>query len=88
MEDLLTQKDINDKIVDEVYHHTWKSNVICALTLKNGFEVTGTAYCRDLKNHVEYMLSRQSAKAHAFSIVWMLERYLQYEEKYQLQKRQ
>lgn len=70
----LTQEDIEATIVSEEYTKMGKKTTVCLLTLRNGFEITGTSGCVDPANFDE-AIGRKFAKEQAVEKIWQLEGY-------------
>lgn len=72
----ITPKDIDDVIVDATYSILPSgTTIICELTLRNGFTVTGEASVISKENFDE-TVGKQIAYSKARSKVWKLEGYL------------
>lgn len=72
----VTQEIIQSKIDTIQYMHVPCSTmIICAITMKNGFAVTGESACASPENFDE-KLGRKIAYDKAFSKLWELEGYL------------
>ena len=67
---------IDSVIVSEAYHHFAGTTVIvCCLTLRNGYSVTGDAACVSPSNF-DITIGRQIARENAREKIWQLEGYL------------
>jgi N4 Gp49/Sf6 Gp66 family protein len=67
---------IDAQILAEQYHvFPGTSLTVCALTLKNGFQVTGESASASPENF-DAELGRKIARSHARSKIWALEGYL------------
>jgi hypothetical protein len=72
----LTPQDIDAAILAEQYHvFPGTTLTVCALTLKNGYIVTGEAACASPENFDE-ALGRKIAFDNARNKIWALEGYL------------
>ena len=72
----LTPEMIDSVIVSEAYHHFAGTTVIvCCLTLRNGYSVTGDAACVSPSNF-DITIGRQIARENAREKIWQLEGYL------------
>lgn len=72
----LTPDDIDGVIQREDYHvFPGTTLTVCALTLRNGFVVTGTSAAASPANYDE-AIGRQIARANARARIWELEGYL------------
>lgn len=72
----LTPQDIDAKILaEQFYVFPGTSLTICALTLQNGFHVTGEAACASPENFDE-AIGRKIARDDARNKIWALEGYL------------
>lgn len=71
----LAPADIDAQIVAEQYHvFPGTALTVCALTLKNGFQVIGESASASLENFDEE-LGRKIARGKARDKIWMLEGY-------------
>ena len=67
---------LDSVIVSEAYHHFAGTTVIvCCLTLRNGYSVTGDAACVSPSNF-DITIGRQIARENAREKIWQLEGYL------------
>lgn len=83
----LSGLDILAVIASEQYHLFPDSNLtVCALTLKNGFVVTGESSCVSKKNF-NSIVGEQLARDQAVDKVWMLEGYLLKQKLYEIEQR-
>ncbi|MDE2101917.1 MAG: hypothetical protein KGL39_32020 [Patescibacteria group bacterium] len=79
--DKLTDSDIERVILRERYisPEGWfqgeSTLTVCILTLRNGYEVTGTSACVGPKNY-DWTVGRKLARENAKNKVWELEGYL------------
>ena len=74
--DRLTPADIDATFVDEQYHvFPGTTLTVCALTLRNGFVVTGESAAADPANFDE-AIGRRIARENARNKIWPLEGYL------------
>jgi hypothetical protein len=72
----LTDDMIDEVIVAEAYHHFAGTTVIvCCLTLRNGYSVTGESACVSQSNF-NILLGREIARENARGKIWQLEGYL------------
>jgi len=72
----VTLDSIEDKVLTEQYHVFPGTTVtVCALTLKNGFNVIGHSASASAENFDE-QLGRKIARQHAIDKMWELEGYL------------
>jgi hypothetical protein len=72
----LTPDDIDAVIADEQYHvFPGTTLTVCALTLKNGFQVTGESAAVSFGNF-DPEIGRQVARKNAREKIWALEGYL------------
>lgn len=72
----LTPVDIDNAIVYEQYHvFPGTTLTICALTLRNGFIVTGESAAASLENF-DHEIGRKIARSNAREKIWPLEGYL------------
>jgi hypothetical protein len=83
----VTPEMVEETIVDEDFH-VFKSSclTVCCLTLKNGFNVTGTSACASVDNF-DAELGRKIARSKARDKIWELEGYLLKEELHNLAQR-
>ena len=74
--DRLTPADI-DAVIDAEQYHVFPGTTltVCALTLKNGFVVTGESAAADPANFDE-AIGRRIARENARNRIWALEGYL------------
>lgn len=70
----ITQEIIEDLILEKVFIRAHEKTTICCLKLKNGFEVTGTSACVDVKNF-DSEIGKQIAEEEAKNKIWELEGY-------------
>lgn len=71
----ITPQHIDEEIVSDAYYvFPGTTLTICALTLKNGFQVTGESACASPENFDEE-LGRKIARDNARSKIWQLEGY-------------
>ena len=71
----LSESDIEDVIQSEEYMKIGKKTTLCLLTLKNGFEITGTSSCVSAKmysSEIGKRLAREKAK----DTIWLCEGYV------------
>jgi len=79
----VTSNLINNTIVDEDYHNfPGTSLTICALTLRNGFVVTGESASASIDNF-DPEIGRRIARDNARHKIWALESYLLRESLFQ-----
>jgi hypothetical protein len=72
----LTPADIDATIVAEGYHNFDGTTLtVCALTLRNGFTVTGESAAVSMENF-DAELGRKIAREEARNKIWLLEGYL------------
>lgn len=72
----LTPQHIDEQIVAEQYHvFPGTTLTVCALTLRNGFQVVGESASASPENFDE-VLGRKIARDHARNKIWALEGYL------------
>ncbi len=72
----LTPQDIDDQIVGEAYHvFPGTTLTVCALTLRNGYHVTGESAAASPENFDE-SIGRKLARDNARNKIWALEGYL------------
>lgn len=72
----LTPQHINDQIVGEAYYvFPGTTLTICALTLKNGYQVTGESAAASPANF-DVDIGRKIARDNARNKIWALEGYL------------
>lgn len=72
----LSMADIQSVIVGESYHRVPGSTfMVCFLTLRNGFIVTGESACAD-PNAYDQATGEKHARANAVEKIWTLEGYL------------
>ena len=72
----LTDDMIDEVIVAEAYHHfAGTTLIVCCLTLRNGYAVTGEAACVS-QNNFDITIGRQIARENAREKIWQLEGYL------------
>lgn len=72
----VTLDHVNSVIVSEDYHRFEGTTfIVCLLTLKNGFNVTGESACASPENFDEE-LGRKIARGNAVQKIWALEGYL------------
>lgn len=72
----LTPDLIDEAIIDEAYHvFPGTTFTVCLLTLKNGFNVSGTSAAASLENFDEE-IGRKIARENARNDIWPLEGYL------------
>lgn len=72
----LTPDGIDAVIVGEAYHvFPGTALTVCALTLRNGFQVTGESAAVSLENFDE-AIGRKIARENARNKIWALEGYL------------
>ena len=72
----LTPQHIDDQIVAEAYHvFPGTTLTVCALTLRNGYQVTGESAAASPANFDEE-IGRKIARANARGKIWALEGYL------------
>ena len=72
----LTPEHIDAQIVAEAYHvFPGTTLTVCALTLRNGFQVTGESAAASSANFNEE-IGRKIARDNARNKIWMLEGYL------------
>jgi hypothetical protein len=72
----LTQQDIESAVLTEQYHVFPGTTVtVCCLTLRNGFNATGTSACAHPDNF-DAEIGRRLAREDALRKVWTLEGYL------------
>lgn len=68
----ITPADIDGEIADEQYHRFPNTTVtVCALTLRNGYVVTGTSAAASPENFNE-QLGKDIARANAREKIWPL----------------
>lgn len=78
----VTVEMIDDAIVSEEFHTFHGKHMVCCLTLKNGFTVTGEAAVVSPENFREDM-GRRFSRARAREKVWGFEAYLLQEKLHQ-----
>lgn len=72
----LTPEHIDEQILAEQYYvFPGTTLTVCALTLKNGFQVVGESACASPENFDE-AIGRKIARDHARNKIWQLEGYL------------
>lgn len=72
----LSPAQIDSAIVDEAYHvFPGTTLTVCALTLRNGFQVTGESAAASAANF-DAELGRKIARDNARNKIWALEGYL------------
>jgi hypothetical protein len=72
----LTPSHIDEQIVGEAFHvFPGTSLTVCALTLRNGFQVTGESASASLENF-DAEIGRKIARDNARNKIWALEGYL------------
>ena len=73
---ILTIEDINNSVITEQYY-VFPGTVltVCALTLQNGFVVTGESAPVSSENY-DQAIGRKIAKENAVNKIWQLEGYL------------
>jgi len=72
----ITPQHIDDQILTEQYHvFPGTTLTVCALTLKNGFQVVGESACAAPENF-DAGLGRKIARDNARNKIWALEGYL------------
>jgi hypothetical protein len=72
----LTPELIDDAVVAEAYHvFPGTTLTVCALTLRNGFQVSGESAAADARNFDEE-IGRKIARTNARNKIWALEGYL------------
>lgn len=72
----LTPAHIDDQIVGEAYHvFPGTTLTVCALTLRNGFHVTGESAAASPANF-DQEIGRKIARSNARDKIWALEGYL------------
>lgn len=71
----LTPDQIKAKIIREHFSIVDSTFTICALTLENGFIVTGTSRCTDPANF-DKLMGENIARTNAIDKIWELEGYL------------
>jgi len=72
----LTPEHIDGCIIGEDYHVFERSCLtVCALTLRNGFTVTGESACASPENF-DAEIGRKIARSNARDKIWALEGYL------------
>jgi hypothetical protein len=72
----LTGDMIEAVVVSEAYHHFAGTTVIvCCLTLRNGYSVTGDAACV-IPSNFDITIGRHVARENALEKIWQLEGYL------------
>lgn len=78
----LTPKDIDAVIVNKTFTKLPSGKcLVCELTLKNGFSVTGEAACVS-KENFDQEIGEQVSYENARSKIWQLEGYLLQEKNY------
>jgi hypothetical protein len=71
----ITPADIDAQIVGEAYHlFPGTTLTVCALTLRNGFQVVGESACASPDNYDE-AIGRKLARDQARNKIWALEGY-------------
>lgn len=74
--DRVTPKHLDEVIVAEQFHvFPGTTLTVCALTLKNGFVVTGTSAAAD-PNNFDEKIGQDIARERARQEIWVLEGYL------------
>lgn len=73
MKNSVTEERLKSIITNEQYWNNGKTTV-CILTLKNGFEITGTSAVVD-KNNFNEAIGKQIAYQKAFDQLWLVEGY-------------
>lgn len=72
----ITPDHIESKVLTEQYHvFEGTCLTVCALTLQNGFQVTGESACASPENF-DAELGRKIARGNAVQKIWALEGYL------------
>ena len=65
----VTEKDVKEAIVQEIYVRAGFKTVICVLILDDGFEVVGTSAPVDVDN-MDLSIGKDIAKQNALDNVW------------------
>ncbi|MDD1450830.1 Gp49 family protein [Sphingomonas sp. H160509] len=81
----VTDDHIDSVIVDRMFRRLTATLLICVLTLRNGFTVTGESACASPANYVQ-AIGERIAFDNARDKIWLLEGYLLRERQYQLNK--
>lgn len=72
----LTPQHIDEQIIAEQYHvFPGTTLTVCALTLRNGFQVVGESACASPENF-DQAIGRKIARDNARGKIWALEGYL------------
>jgi len=79
MENAVTEECVESSIAEEFYTTIGRKTTLCLLTLKNGFEVVGTASCVDPSNYSEEA-GKPYARKKAFDEAWKVLGYQKQEE--------
>lgn len=73
----LTPQHIDDQIVAEAYHvFPGTTLTVCALTLRNGYQVTGESAAAASPANFDEEIGRKIARDNARGKIWALEGYL------------
>ena len=75
MKNKLTLDDVTGAIADKKFSKLGEKTTVCLLTLRNGFEVTGTSSCVDPREYSQE-IGERLAYEKAELEVWKLEAYL------------
>lgn len=70
----LTKEFLESQIASEEYQTVGNKTTVCVLTLKNGFELTGTSSPVDPKDY-DLQKGKEPARRRAFEKLWELEGY-------------
>jgi len=82
----LTPIDIDEVILTSQFHVFPETTLtVCALTLRNGFVITGTAAAASIENF-DQEIGRKIARDNARAKIWELEGYLLKEQIYRRSK--
>lgn len=78
----LNQEKIEHLIGNVSYHHFGETTTVCAITLTNGFTVTGTSGCVD-PNNFDETIGRKVAYDNAAKEIWAVAGYLEKQRWYE-----
>jgi hypothetical protein len=85
------QEELMKKHVEDISYRDWGDEVdirtYCRLTLKNGFEITGTSVCFDPADY-DNELGKYYALHDAVNRLWLIDDYMEYMQSKQLQQEQ